>query len=38
MQSKVPMEAEFVEQNDKYLYSSHKHGDFGGLVRLSDFV
>ena len=34
MRSKVLIEVELVE----HLYSSHRCGDFGGLVRLSDFV
>ena len=38
MRSKALMEAELVEQIDKYVYSSHGRGDFGGLVRSSDFV
>ena len=32
MRLKVLIEAKLVEQIDKYLYSSHKHGDFGSLV------
>ena len=38
MHSKLLTEAKLVKQIDKYLYSSHKHGDFGGLVRSSDIV
>ena len=38
MRSKVLMEAELVEQINKYLYSSHGCDDFGGLVQSSDFV
>lgn len=38
MHSKLLTEAKVVEQIDKYFYSSHKHGDFGILVWLSDFV
>ena len=38
MRSKVLMEAKLVELINKYLYSSHGCGDFGGLVRSSNFV
>ena len=38
MQSKVLMEAELVEQINKYVYSNHGRGDFGSLVQSSDFV
>ena len=34
----VLIEAELVEQIEKYLYSSHKRGDFDSLIRSSDFV
>ena len=36
MQSKVLLEAEQVQQIHKYIYSSHRYGDFGNLVRASD--
>ena len=32
MRSKMLEEAELVEQINKYLYSSHGHGNLGGLV------
>ena len=38
MRSKVQTEAKQVEQYNKYLYSSHKRGDFGGLVQLSELT
>ena len=38
MRSTMLIEAELVEQIDKYLYSSHKRDNFGGLVQSSDFA
>ena len=38
MRSKVFLEAELTQRIDKYLYSSHRYGDFGGLVQVSDFA
>ena len=32
MRAKMLIEAELVELINKYLYSSHKHGDLGSLV------
>ena len=37
MRSKVFLEAELAQKIDKYLYSSHRYGDFGDLVRASNF-
>ena len=37
MRSKVFLEAELAQKIDKYLNSSHRYGDFGDLVRASDF-
>ena len=37
MRSKVLLEAELAQKIDKYLHSSHRYGDFGDLVRASDF-
>ena len=37
MRSKVLLEAELAPKINKYLHSSHRYGDFGNLVRASDF-
>ena len=37
MRSKVLLEAELAQKIDKYLHSSHRYGDFGDLVRASNF-
>ena len=34
---KVLLETKLVQKIDKHLYSSHRYGDFGDLVRASDF-
>ena len=38
MRLKMLIETKLAEQSDKYLYSSHKRDNFGGLVRSSDFA
>ena len=37
MRLKVLLEAELAQKIDKYLHSSHRYGDFGDLIRASDF-
>ena len=31
------LEAELVQKINRYLHNSHKYGDFGDLVQVSDF-